>query len=170
MLYLNLLVRVTQGYHFCCMTCKACKYYLSVYKFLFLHNLELRPNIPSHQISHKDASSVPCLDDENVIQPDILFISLDRLAIIGEKNIQGAQDLAGEIISENSAYKDMIQKKRLYSRFGVKEYWVVIPDCEEIEIYILKDNTYRLYKSYNKSDNLESPLLKGLNIALKDIF
>ena len=44
------------------------------------------------------------------------------------------------------------------------------PDIEEIEIYILKDNTYRLYKSYNKSDNLESPLLKGLNIALKDIF
>jgi len=115
----------------------------------------------------------PCdvyLDDENVIQPDILFISLDRLAIIGEKNIQGAPDLAVEIISENSAYKDMVQKKRLYARFGVKEYWVVIPDCEEIEIYILKDNTYRLYKSYNKSDNLESPLLKGLNIALKDIF
>jgi len=115
----------------------------------------------------------PCdvyLDDENVIQPDILFISLDRLVIIGEKNIQGAPDLAVEIISENSAYKDMVQKKRLYARFGVKEYWVVIPDCEEIEIYILKDNTYRLYKSYNKSDNLESPLLKGLNIALKDIF
>lgn len=115
----------------------------------------------------------PCdvyLDDENVIQPDILFISLDRLAIIGEKNIQGAPDLTVEIISENSAYKDMVQKKRLYARFGVKEYWVVIPDCEEIEIYILKDNTYRLCKSYNKSDNLESPLLKGLNIALKDIF
>ncbi|HLE86109.1 MAG TPA: Uma2 family endonuclease [Candidatus Brocadiaceae bacterium] len=125
------------------------------------------------EINLGEIFDAPCdvyLDDENVIQPDILFISLDRLAIIGEKNIQGAPDLAVEIISENSAYKDMVQKKRLYARFGVKEYWVVIPDCEEIEIYILKDNTYRLYKSYNKSDNLESPLLKGLNIALKDIF
>jgi Uma2 family endonuclease len=44
------------------------------------------------------------LDDENVVQPDILFISKDRLNIIGEKNIQGAPDLVIEIISENTAY------------------------------------------------------------------
>ncbi len=115
----------------------------------------------------------PCdvyLDDENVIQPDILFISHDRLVIIGEKNIQGAPDLAIEIISENSAYRDMVQKKRLYARFGVREYWIVIPDCEAIEIYTLKDNTLQLHKSYDKGDVLESPSLKGLNIALKEIF
>ncbi len=115
----------------------------------------------------------PCdvyLDEENVVQPDMLFISHHRLAIIGEKNIQGAPDLVIEIVSENSAYRDVVQKKRLYARFGVKEYWIVIPDCEEIEIYTLKDNTYQLYKSYDKGDILESPSLKGLNIALKEIF
>ncbi len=115
----------------------------------------------------------PCdvyLDDENVVQPDILFITHERRDIIGEKNIQGAPDLAIEIISENSAYRDVVQKKRLYTRFGVKEYWIVIPDCEEIEIYTLKDNTYQLHKSYDKGNILESPSLKGLNIALKEIF
>ncbi len=79
----------------------------------------------------------PCdvhLDDENVIQPDILFISKDRLNIIGEKNIQGAPDLVIEIISENTAYRDLVQKKRLYSRFGVKEYWIAIPREELIEM------------------------------------
>ena len=91
----------------------------------------------------------PCdvyLDDGNVIQPDILFISHDRLAIIGEKNIQGAPDLAIEIVSENSAYRDMVQKKRLYARFGIREYWIAIPESEEIEVYTLKNNTYQLYK------------------------
>lgn len=115
----------------------------------------------------------PCdvyLDDENVVQPDILFITHERRDIIGEKNIQGAPDLAIEIISENSAYRDVVQKKRLYTRFGVKEYWIVIPESEEIEVYILKDNTYQLHKSYDKGDILESPSLKGLNIALKEIF
>ena len=115
----------------------------------------------------------PCdvyLDDENVIQPDILFISEDRLNIIGEKNIQGAPDLVMEIISENTAYRDFVQKKRLYAKFGVREYWIVIPEEKLIEIYTLKDNTYTLYKTYYKDDILESPYLRNLKIELKGIF
>lgn len=63
----------------------------------------------------------PCdvyLDGENVVQPDILFISRDKLGIIGEKNIQGAPDLVIEIISENSVYRDMVQKKET-----VRQIW-----------------------------------------------
>lgn len=115
----------------------------------------------------------PCdvyLDDENVIQPDIMFISKERLNIIGEKNIQGAPCLTIEIISESSAYMDMVQKKLLYAKFGVKEYWIVIPEEESIEIYLLKDNIYELYKTYRKNDTLETASLKGLKIELKKIF
>jgi len=115
----------------------------------------------------------PCdvyLDDENVVQPDIFFISKERLNIIGEKNIQGAPDLVIEIISENTAYRDLVQKKKLYAKFGLKEYWIAIPEEGSIEIYILKDNTYQLYKTYSKDDILESPYLKGLKIVLKEIF
>jgi Uma2 family endonuclease len=110
------------------------------------------------------------LDNENVLQPDIIFISKERLNIIGEKNIQGAPDLLIEIISESTAYRDLVQKKKLYAKFGVKEYWIVIPGEELVEIYILKDNTYMLYKTYNKNHALESPYLKNLKIELKDIF
>lgn len=115
----------------------------------------------------------PCdvhLDDENVIQPDILFISKDRSNIVGEKNIQAAPDLAIEILSKSTAYRDLVQKKRLYSRFGVKEFWVVIPDEEAIEVYILKDNTYLLHSTYSKTEILESPYLTGFKIELKGIF
>ena len=115
----------------------------------------------------------PCdvyLDNENVVQPDILFISKDRLGIIGEKNIQGPPNFLIEIISEHSVYRDMVQKKRLYARFGVKEYWIVIPEEKEVEVYILKGEAYQLYKTYTKVDILESPSLKGLKIGLKEIF
>ena len=111
-----------------------------------------------------------CLDNENVVQPDILFISKDRLGIIGEKNIQGPPNFLIEIISEHSVYRDMVQKKRLYARFGVKEYWIVIPEEKEVEVYILKGEAYQLYKTYTKVDILESPSLKGLKIGLKEIF
>ena len=115
----------------------------------------------------------PCdvyLDDENVVQPDILFISKERLDIIGEKNIQGAPDLVIEIISESSAYRDFVQKKKLYAKFGVKEYWIVIPEQESIEIYVLKDSAYTLHNTCGKDETPESCILKGLRIELKNIF
>jgi Uma2 family endonuclease len=110
------------------------------------------------------------LDDENVVEPDILFISKERLNIIGEKNIQGAPDVVIEIISESSAYRDMVQKKKLYAKYGVKEYWIVIPEEGSIEIYALADNKYNLRRAYNKDETLESLFLKGLNIQLGCIF
>ncbi len=110
------------------------------------------------------------LDDENVVQPDILFISRERLDIISEKNVQGAPDLIIEIISENSAYRDMVQKRRLYEKFGVKEYWIVIPKEGLVEIYTLKDNLFQPYKAFHKDTVLESPYLKDLKIPLQGIF
>jgi len=110
------------------------------------------------------------LDKENVVQPDILYVSQERLMIIGEKNIQGAPDITVEIISESSAYRDLVQKKKLYARFGVKEFWVVIPEQETVEIYALKDAMYELRKTYVKSDLLESAILPGFHIPLKEIF
>ena len=109
-------------------------------------------------------------DDENVVQPDILFISKDRLNIIGDKNLQGAPDLVIEILSESNAYRDLIQKKKLYARFGVKEYWIVVPGEKTIDIHILKDKTYQLYKTLGEYDTLESQILKGFKMELKAIF
>src|SRR3989304_5227021 len=132
---------------------------------------ELRKFVTENDLG--EVLDAPCdvhLDDENVVQPDILFISKNRLDIIGEKNIQAAPDLAIEILSKSTAYRDIVQKMRLYSRFGVKEFWIVIPGEEAIEVYILKDNTYLLYRTYSKNEIIESPYLKGFKIELKGIF
>ncbi len=132
---------------------------------------ELRKFVTENNLGEVfDAPYDVYLDDENVLQPDILFISQERLNIIGEKNIQGAPDLVIEIISENTAYRDFVQKKKLYAKFRIKEYWIVIPGEELIEVYVLKDNTYMLYKTYNKNDALESSVLKDLKLELRDIF
>lgn len=115
----------------------------------------------------------PCdvyLDEENVVQPDIFFISKDRLNIIGDKNIQAAPDLVVEVLSEGTSYKDMVKKKKLYARFGVKEYWIVDPWEKTIEIYSNKEKTFSLQKSYLQNDILESPIVTGLEIKLSDVF
>ena len=115
----------------------------------------------------------PCdvyLDNENVLQPDILFISKERLNIIGEKNIQGAPDLVIEILSESTAYQDMVKKKKLYAQFGVKEYWIIDPGEKTAETYSLKNDTFILMKRFSEKDVLESILLPGLKIKLVHVF
>lgn len=110
------------------------------------------------------------LNDENVVQPDILFISKERENIIGEKNIQGAPDLVVEVLSEGTSYRDLVKKKKLYARFGVKEYWIVDPIEKTVEKYSNKEKTFTTEISYSQNDILESLLLPGLKMQLSDVF
>ncbi len=110
------------------------------------------------------------LDDENVVQPDILFVSKERLEIITEANIKGAPDLVIEILSPSSAYVDLIKKKALYARFGVKEFWVVAPDEKTVETFQLEENAYRTSQGFSEADKLTSNMFPGLLIELKKLF
>ena len=115
----------------------------------------------------------PCdviFSDFNVLQPDIIFISNSNLQILTELNIKGAPDLLVDIISPSSADTDRIFKKRIYERFGVKEYWIVDPKDEIIEIWLLKNSKYELFVKAEKKRKIQSALLNGLEIDSNDIF
>ncbi|MBI4645542.1 MAG: Uma2 family endonuclease [Bacteroidia bacterium] len=66
-------------------------------------------------------------DEENAFEPDILFVSKERLDIIKEDGIYGAPDLVIEILSLSNSYHDTKTKKKIYEKYGVKEYWLVDP-------------------------------------------
>jgi Uma2 family endonuclease len=114
-----------------------------------------------------DASCDVVLSEEDVVQPDILFISKEREYIIGDKNIQGAPDLIVEILSPRSDYLDRKLKVELYEKYGVKEYWLVDSDRKEVEVLTLTKGGYKSIGSFNKS--FSSPLLK-LEVNLSEIF
>jgi Uma2 family endonuclease len=69
------------------------------------------------------------------VQPDILFISNERLDIIGEDWLRGAPDLVIEILSPGTATRDRNLKRKLYDRHGVAEYWIVDPESETVEVW-----------------------------------
>ncbi|MDO8140512.1 MAG: Uma2 family endonuclease, partial [Candidatus Brocadiales bacterium] len=76
-------------------------------------------------------------DDDEVFQPDIVFIRSENRNIIGKNAIKGIPDLIVEIVSPSSAFYDTVEKKEVYRKYGVKEYWVVFPDEKVIEIFTL---------------------------------
>ncbi len=110
------------------------------------------------------------LSDYDVAQPDILFVSNDRSSIITEPNIQGAPDLVVEILSPATAQYDRGYKRTLYGRHGVREYWLVDPDAETVEVLTETAEELALSATYRRGDTLTSPLLDGLAVSLEQIF
>jgi Uma2 family endonuclease len=111
------------------------------------------------------------LDNENVYQPDIVFISKNRKDIIKDDGIHVAPDIVIEILSPSTAYYDIKKKFRVYERSGVKEYWIVDPEMKGVEIFSLTEQgEFALsLKVYDKGE-IESKILTGFKMTLEEIF
>ncbi|WP_419165176.1 Uma2 family endonuclease [Candidatus Palauibacter sp.] len=73
------------------------------------------------------------------VQPDLMFVSNERRAIIGEAGIVGAPDLVVEILSPSTVSRDRTIKLRLYQRQGVGEYLIVDTDENAIDVWRFKE-------------------------------
>jgi Uma2 family endonuclease len=70
--------------------------------------------------------------EAQVFQPDIIFISNNNAGIIFENAIYGAPDLIIELLSPSNSSYDLIQKKEVYEKKKVKEYWTVDAVTKEV--------------------------------------
>ena len=73
-------------------------------------------------------------DTREGVQPDLLFVSNERLGIIGDASVRGAPDLVIEILSPSTAGRDRTIKLELYERQGVREYWIVDPAENAVDV------------------------------------
>jgi Uma2 family endonuclease len=110
------------------------------------------------------------LSETETYQPDIIFISKERLNIIGEKRIESAPDIVIEILSPSTAYYDLRHKRRVYESSGVKEYWIVDPMEKGIEVYENINGEFKLYSQAQKTGRVDSTLLKGFGVELEKVF
>ena len=105
--------------------------------------------------------------DDTVVQPDIVIIC-DRSKLIGTGCV-GAPDMTIEILSPSSARRDMLEKLRLYQKYGVREYWIVDPETKMITAHLLENGKYIVY-AYGDEETAPVSILDGCEINLQDVF
>lgn len=112
-------------------------------------------------------------DDYNGVIPDIVFFSNKRRAVIAAHDrLTGAPDLVIEIISpgaENER-RDRVLKRRIYGKFGVKEYWIVDFVNRSVEVYRLAGDELELAATFVGEDELTSVVLPGFRAKLTQLF
>jgi Uma2 family endonuclease len=109
--------------------------------------------------------------EAQIIQPDLIFIAKPRAAkLLGKAAINGAPDLAVEILSFSTARTDRKIKLPLYARYGVPEYWLVDPEDPSVEIFLLEGETYKVGGVFLAGDTINVGSFADAEIAVDSIF
>ncbi|HVE70201.1 MAG TPA: Uma2 family endonuclease [Thermoanaerobaculia bacterium] len=103
------------------------------------------------------------LSRENVLEPDLAVILSERASIVGERNVEGAPDIAIEVLSAGTRRKDRVVKRRLYEQYGVGEIWLVDPHDRSVTII-------RGGVEIVVTDAITSPLLPRFTMPVRDVF
>jgi Uma2 family endonuclease len=100
------------------------------------------------------------LDELNIPQPDVLWIAPDsKCQAEGTKRLNGAPDLIAEVLSPSTAREDKRVKFRLYEKYGVREYWIVDPRDQLVEVWHHNDRHYDLLDAYGIGETFTSALI-----------
>lgn len=109
---------------------------------------------------------------ETPVQPDLVFIPIERADMIGDVEIEGTPPLLVEVLSGGNWVVDRRTKFKLYADCGVQEYWIVDPNPKKrtIEVYTLVGEQYELVNQWEAGEVAHSVLLDGFEVAVDDVF
>lgn len=110
-------------------------------------------------------------DKFNAFQPDLAFVTNERSFLFEDGDyIKGAPDLIVEIISPGNVRRDRVEKKEICQQFAVREYWLIDPLSQTIEIYVMRDNAYQLHDFLEQTGKATSTVLTGFELEISTLF
>ncbi len=106
------------------------------------------------------------------LKDEVCFEIIDGKAsagILDRRGVMGAPDLAVEIISPTSLRRDRYDKRELYARFGVKEFWLADVANQSIEVLCLEEGGYRLVSCATTVGKVRSKVLPGFELEVASL-
>jgi Uma2 family endonuclease len=110
----------------------------------------------------------------DAVIPDVVWVSNERLAngIDQSGHFTIAPELVVEVLStgESNEQRDKSVKLKLYSQYGVQEYWIINWQFKTLEIYRRTDAQLQIVATLLVGDTLTSPLLPGFSVLIDRLF
>lgn len=115
------------------------------------------------------------LSEEDVFQPDIVFVSAERLDVIHSSGVHGAPDLVIEMLSPSTERRDLTLKRERYEMFGAREYWLADPFAKTITVLRARDGRFEQVGVFAEGMTaegmtIETSLLPGLRVDVSAVF
>ncbi|MBF0555738.1 MAG: Uma2 family endonuclease, partial [Nitrospirae bacterium] len=131
----------------------------------------IRRHVKTNRLGKVHISPLDVILEEGInrLQPDILFIRKENMAI-EQDWIRGVPDMVCEVVSSSSYEYDTEVKKSIYEKYGVPEYWIVMPELKTIEIFTLDAVKYKLLTVAAFEGVVTSKVIEGLHVNIKDVF
>lgn len=102
-------------------------------------------------------------------EPDILFVSHTHADRIGEQ-AYGPPDLVVEVLSFSTRQLDREEKFLEYACAGIDEYWLVDPEAQTIEVFVLEEGVYTLLGEFGPGEGACSQILAGFEVLVDEVF
>jgi Uma2 family endonuclease len=97
----------------------------------------------------------------DVVQPDIFFLTAKQAErVYAAKRVEEVPPFLVEVLSPGSVTHDMIRKRALYEKNGVREYWIVSPTERTIAQLVLRKKHYVLTEP-GESEVIKGSVLSG---------
>ena len=106
----------------------------------------------------------------NYTEPDIKFISSEKLKNIHTHRINKSASLVVEVVSKGSRKHDYGFKMHKYAQQDIEEYWIADYGKKCVEVYTLNKKQYELHGRFSGKEYLKSLLLPKIRISIKNVF
>jgi len=98
-------------------------------------------------------------------EPDLVFVAKENARILTHKYLDGAADIAVEIVSPESIERDRKTKFGEYEKAKIKEYWLIDPERKQAEFYRLGENGF--YQLVETDGIFYSEVLSGFFLRVE---
>jgi len=110
-----------------------------------------------------------CLNPDTALQPDLIFISAERVGIVQENFVAGAPELVVEVVSPSTTVHDRVTKLPIYAEAGVPEFWLIDSQARTVEVLKLQGKKYFVDATLAGDQVLTSNLFPGWQLPLRDL-
>ncbi|MBC8100402.1 MAG: Uma2 family endonuclease [Armatimonadetes bacterium] len=111
------------------------------------------------------------LGEATIVQPDVFWIAPDGLCVVDDRgHYVGAPDLVAEVLSPGTERYDKSVKFALYEQHGVREYWIIDPHRQQIEVWQRKADEFALFGTFDTTQTFAAAVFEGRDIAVSAMF